>query len=316
MHRTIIRLTVGALGMAALLGYGAYRRAMRRAYQRITGRSALIPSPYGDIEYTEGGAGPHVLISHGSGGGFDQSELIAQAVLSDEFHWIAPSRFGYLRSTFREGSTFDDQAHAYAALLDHLGIDRVAVVALSHGGPSALLFAALYPERVSSLGLISCGVAPNASVDQLIADRQGKALAAIFGHDGIYWLLTTLFKRVFLRLMGTRGPVFAEMTPDQRRLANRVIEEMNPVSRRSAGALFDNRAELPGERIAAIRAPALIVHATDDTLQLFHNAEFAATTIPGAKLMRYERGGHLVMAVEQEAIRAAVQAHIREHAGS
>ena len=28
------------------------------------------------------------------------------------FRWIAPSRFGYLRSTFRRGSTFDDQAHA------------------------------------------------------------------------------------------------------------------------------------------------------------------------------------------------------------
>lgn len=310
MLRRIVSLGAVALGIVAALGYRAYRRDMRRAYQRITGRSKLVPSPYGDIEYTEGGAGPHVLISHGSGGGFDQGELIVQAVLSDRFHWIAPSRFGYLRSTYREGSTFDEQAHAYAALLDHLGIDRAAVVALSHGGPSALLFAALYPERVSSLALISCGVTPNASVDQLIADRQGKALAAIFGHDGIYWVITTLFKRLFIRLMGTRGPVMAEMAPAQREIADRVIEEMNPVSPRSAGALFDNRAELPGERIAAIRAPTLIVHATDDTLQLFYNAEFAAATIPGAKLMRYERGGHLVMAVEQDAIRAAVQAHI------
>ena len=113
-----------------------------------------MPSPYGDIEYTEGGSGPAVLVIHGSGGGYDQGELLAQAVLGEQFHWIAPSRFGYLRSTFREGATFDDQAHAYAYLLDRLGIRKVAVVALSHGGPSALLFAVLHPERVSSLTLI------------------------------------------------------------------------------------------------------------------------------------------------------------------
>ena len=45
------------------------------------------------------------------------------------FHWIAPSRFGYLRSTFREGATFDDEAHAYAALLDHAVTGFAAVVA-------------------------------------------------------------------------------------------------------------------------------------------------------------------------------------------
>jgi len=85
-----------------------YRREITRAYERVRGKSRVIPSPHGDIEYTEGGSGPHVLVSHGSGGGYDQGELIAQAFLDDSFHWIAPSRFGYLQSTFREGSTFDD----------------------------------------------------------------------------------------------------------------------------------------------------------------------------------------------------------------
>jgi pimeloyl-ACP methyl ester carboxylesterase len=132
---------------------------MRRAYERIEGRSRLISSPYGDIEYLEGGSGPAVLVVHWSGGGYDQGELIVRAVLGDGVHWIAPSRFGYLRSTFHDGATFDDQAHAYAHLLDRLHIQRAAVVALSHGGPSALLFAVLHPERVTSLTLISAGVA-------------------------------------------------------------------------------------------------------------------------------------------------------------
>jgi pimeloyl-ACP methyl ester carboxylesterase len=57
------------------------------------------------------------------------------------------------------------------------------------------------------------------------------------------------------------------------------------------------------ERIVAVRAPTLIFHAKDDTLQLHRNAEFAASTIPGARLVSFERGGHLLIAIEQTTIR-------------
>jgi pimeloyl-ACP methyl ester carboxylesterase len=88
---------------------------------------------------------------------------------------------------------------------------------------------------------------------------------------------------------------------------------MNPVSLRSDGVAFDNKAKMPNERIAAIRAPTLIFHATDDTLQLYHNAEFAASTIPGARLVSFQRGGHLLMSVEQSTIRTVMQKHILDH---
>jgi pimeloyl-ACP methyl ester carboxylesterase len=140
MFRKALGWLAITLPLAAMaLIWTAYRRDMNRAYKRVHGKSKVISSAYGEVEYTEGGAGPHVLVIHGSGGGYDQGELIVQSFLNDQFHWIAPSRFGYLRSTFHDGATFCDQAHAYAALLDQLGVDRVAVVAFSHGGPSALL---------------------------------------------------------------------------------------------------------------------------------------------------------------------------------
>ncbi len=213
------------------------------------------------------------------------------AVLGEQFHWIAPSRFGYLRSTFHDGATFDDQAHAYAYLLDRLGVKRVAVVALSHGGPSALLFAVLHPERVSSLTLISCGIAAPSTQDQAQANQQGGTLVSIFKYDLPYWLITKLFRKQFLGLMGANDAVIADLTPQQRAMAERFVDYMNPVSLRSTGVAFDNKAALPGERIAAIRDPTLIFHAADDTLQLYHNAEFAASTIPGARLVRFESGG-------------------------
>ncbi len=200
-------------------------------------------------------------------------------------------------------------------MLDHLGIDRVAVVALSHGGPSALTFSILYPERVCSLTLLSAGVAPVSTAEQAGANQRGSALTTIFKHDWLYWIASTLFKKQLMGLMGATHAVIAGLTPEQRPLVARVIDEMNPASLRTAGVAFDNRAVLPGNRIAAIRAPTLILHAQDDTLQLYANAEFAAATIPDARLVRFDKGGHLLMIVEQEAVRAAVQEHILDHAG-
>lgn len=139
-----------------------------------------MPSPYGNIEYTQGGSGSPVLVIHGNGGGYDQGELLAEAMPGDGFHWIAPSRFGYL------GSTFDDQADAYAYLLDKLGIDKVAVLTLSHGGPSARLFPALHPGRVSSLTLLSAGVAFSEAEGQAQANQKGDMLIKVYKYDFVY----------------------------------------------------------------------------------------------------------------------------------
>jgi 2-hydroxy-6-oxonona-2,4-dienedioate hydrolase len=287
-----------------------YFHDMRVAYARIQGVSKVISSPYGDIEYLEGGQGPNVLVIHGSGGGFDQGKLLAEVTLSDAFHWIAPSRFGYLRSTFQPSATFDEQAHAYAYLLDQLHIERVAVITLSHGGPSALLFAVLYPERILSLTLISAGVVSTASADQTQANLKGDTLMKIYQNNFWYWALTKAFKKKFLSIMGVNDSVIAELTTEQKTLADKIIDEMNPVEPRAIGAAFDNKAKMPNERIAAIMAKTLILHAKDDTLQLFRHAEFAASTIPHARLVSFDHGGHLLLAVEQPAIRVMIKQHI------
>ena len=312
MAKVILWWIAGGLLLLIFWGSVLYLRDMNHAYERISGKSTIIPSPFGDIEYSKGGnaSGYPVLVIHGGGGGYDQGELIAEAVLEDFFYRIAPSRFGYLGSELPVNATWDDQADAYAYLLDHLEIDKVAVVAMSQGGPSALLFAVNHPQRVSSLTCLSCGVAASESELQSEANRKGNALKAIFTYDFPYWAVSKLFKKQFMGMMGANKEVIAGLTPLQMEMVNRLIEFMNPASPRSAGAVFDNEATLPGGRIAAITAPTLIIHAQDDMLQLYHNAEFAAAAIPGSELMGHESGGHIIMAVEQEAIRAAVRKHI------
>ena len=310
----VLRWAVTALLVATVLVSAVFIRDMSRAYERVGEKGTVIFSTFGDIQFTEAGSGPAALVIHGSGGGYDQGELIAQAVLGDDFHSISPSRFGYLGSSVPEGATWDDQAHAYAYLLDNLGIEKVAVVAMSQGGPSALLFAVLHPDRVSSLTLISCGVVALSTEDQAEANEKGNMLVTIFKHDLLYWGISKLFKKQLMGLIGANSEVISGLTPDQRQLFEHFIDYMNPVSPRSAGASFDNKAQMPGGRIAAITVPTLILHARDDGLQLFHNAEFAAATIPNAELVSFDKGGHFIIGTEQSAIRAAVGDHIRNNA--
>jgi 2-hydroxy-6-oxonona-2,4-dienedioate hydrolase len=307
-------ITIALLGTAAVAAT-VFLADIRRAYARVATASFVIASRQGNIEFTRGGSGPPVLVVHGSGGGYDQGELIAQAVLGNGFHWIAPSRFGYLRSSFFEPASFDDQARAYARLLDRLGIDKVAVLALSHGGPSALLFAVLYPDRVSSLTLLSCGVASSTGEDQTQANKKGDMLTTIFKYDLLYWAASKLLRKQLMALMGANEAVIASLNVEQRNLVDRLIDYMNPVATRSAGVAFDNKPAMPNQRIAAIRAPTLVVHAKDDTLQLYRNAEFATATIPRARLVKFDEGGHFVIAVQQTAIRAEVQNFIRANLG-
>jgi pimeloyl-ACP methyl ester carboxylesterase len=152
-----------------------------------------------------------------------------------------------------------------------------------------------------------------ATEDQVGADKKGRMLKTSFRSDLLYWVIATLFKRQLMSLMGADKTVIAGLKPEQRRIVELVIEYMNPASALSAGVAFDNVAVLPGARIAAIEVPTLIVHARDDTLQLYHNAEFAASTIPDTQLIRFEHGGHLVMVVGQVPIRTSLRDHILDH---
>jgi len=136
---------------------GGYRRDIEAARRRLAGRERrILRDPrFGDIEYTEWGNGPPMILSHPLFGGFDAEPGLAETYIGAGPRFIAPSRFGYLGSSLLPRATPAVQADAYALLLDSLGIDRVAVFGYSVGGPSAMQFALRHADRTSNLNLMA-----------------------------------------------------------------------------------------------------------------------------------------------------------------
>ncbi|MDG5816538.1 alpha/beta hydrolase [Chitinispirillales bacterium ANBcel5] len=310
----MIRILIVIFTLLSLLAawvWLSYRRDIAASYARIENVSSSIATPFGNLEYlTAEKKQLDVLMIHGAGGGFDQGELLAQEILGEEFNWIAPSRFGYLKSDIRQGATVEEQAHTYAYLLDSLNVDQVAVVGVSAGGVSAYLFALLYPQRVTSLTLISCGAAqlPPEQVEE--AENVGRILTYVVQNDFVYWAVSNLFKRQLLNFLGADRQVIETLSPHQYDAIERVIDYMNPASVRYDGIMFDHHTQQLGKRIAAISHPTLIIHAQDDVLFPYEHAQFAAQTVPNARLLSFERGGHFVATVENITVREEVRVHI------
>ena len=125
----------------------------------LESNSKLVETSVGTIEYKMiGSKGPVILFTHATPGGYDQGWSI------DGYRVLAPSRPGYLRTPLEVGKTPAEQAQAFSALLESLNIAEVCVYGVSGGGPSAICFAALFPEKTSALILqmaVSQSIDPN-----------------------------------------------------------------------------------------------------------------------------------------------------------
>ena len=97
------------------------------------------------LAYTDCGApdGPLVVYFHGAP--TSRLDLIG---LEESFsalgvRVVSPDRPGYGRSSPQPGRGFNDWPGDVAALADHLGVERFAVMGLSSGGPYVVACAAL-----------------------------------------------------------------------------------------------------------------------------------------------------------------------------
>ena len=290
-----IVVVVGLVVFVALT-YPRFRADAQLNRERLLSGSDIVSTEeFGDIEYAVQGEGLPVLLVHGAGGGYDQGLLIGENYVGDGHRFIAPSRFGYVRSSIPEEGSPAAQADAYAALLDALGIERAAVVAFSDGGPSALQFALRHPERCTALMMISAK-SQTAPPDSLL---QALVFESVFRSDYLFWLITEYARPFLLAMFGVSGEVQEQIPERSRQLASDVVDSMNPISLREDGIYHDRDTltVLPQDefRLEQITVPTLVVHAVDDGLQPYSHGENTATKVPEAEFLSYEQGGHLLL---------------------
>jgi pimeloyl-ACP methyl ester carboxylesterase len=312
----------GAIALAVLLvallagafGVLRFRQDLAHARELALGGSRIIDTVAGPIEYAERGAGVPLLSIHGAGGGYDQGLANAADLVGEGFHVVAPSRFGYLRTPIPADASPAAQADAHAALLSGLKVPRAVVVGISAGARSALELAIRYPHTVSALVLIVPGTYAPSSPVAVEGSRGSRLVFRVVnaGADFAWWAAGKLTPSVLIRFIGVPPELVAAAPEAQRQRVMAIVRSIQPLSLRFPGINIDsnpNLRELPLEKIAA---PTLIVSARDDLFNTLPAARHAAGRIPGADLVVYDTGGHLLVGRERE-VRDAVRAFLARH---
>jgi len=175
-----------------------------------------------------------------------------------------------------------------------VGFPDAVWVGHSMGGAIVQALALEHPHLVRGIGLIATGahLPVNARLLESTAHAETFPLA-----------VETIMKWAF-------SP---QADPQLRKLATqRMLEVRHTVIHNDFAACnrFDVR-----DRLEAITAPALIVHGTADKMTPFHYAEFLASRLPQAELVKIPDAGHMVMLEQPEAVAGALHRFARRVLG-
>jgi 2-hydroxy-6-oxonona-2,4-dienedioate hydrolase len=316
-----VRRTRSGGTLLALLGAGLsaavwsrYRRDIRRAHARIAAGSRIVDTAAGPIEYGSIGEGPPVLVVHGAGGGFDQGLEIAAPLANRGFRLIAMSRFGYLRTPLPAQASAAAQADAHAGLLDALDVPRAAVVGASAGGPSSLQLARRHPERTAALVLLVPAAYPfqvGERPEGAAPAKRSRAAQFLFdktlGSDLLFWAAARIARATIVRtVLGTPPSLLRGASAGERERVARVLDHIEPLSRRRLGLLNDASVlrALPRYELERIASPTLILGVADCLYGTYEGARYCAEHIPGARFVGYPTGGHLWVGHQAEVMDA------------
>jgi pimeloyl-ACP methyl ester carboxylesterase len=261
------------------------------------------PTRFGDLVYVDVGTGPVVVLGHGIYGGHDNATEMVDLVLGAGYRTVGPSRFGYLGSALPPHATVEDQADAYADLLDHLGVGKALVIGYSAGGPSAICFALRHPTRVHALILAAAYLPKPGRLPAPVTPVMRWALGA----QPVWWLLRDRAPRLLGRIMGV--PPQLHPSPAEQAVVDDVMEHLFPITDKKTGAVFDTLVSEPASNdfpLEDLAVPTLLLHARDDPLAGYRWAEQAAARIPNAQLATIDRGGHLFLG-SVDAVHAATR---------
>lgn len=296
-----------AIAIAGTLVFIAYNDDISGARAVVREGGRVVVTAAGPIEYAEQSAGVPLLSIHGAGGGYDQGLANAKELVGSGFRAIAPSRFGYLGTPVPADASPSAQADAHAALLSVLRVDKALVLGISAGARSAIELALRHPDKVAALILVVPGTyAPTSPV--AIERSRGSEFSFWLVHAGAdfaWWAMEKIAPAVLVRFIGVPPQLVAVAPKAEQDRVMRIVGSVQPLSQRFRGINIDSDPPLARPPLQRIGAPTLVISARDDLFNTLPAAEFAAGTIPNAKLVVFDTGGHLLVGHASE-VRAAV----------
>jgi 2-hydroxy-6-oxonona-2,4-dienedioate hydrolase len=289
-----------------------YKKENLSARSRLQTGSQLYKTSAGVVEAALIGHGSTVLISHGSGGGYDMGLWLAQ-LIGGQFQYIAPSRFGYLRSPVPSNPAPEAQADAYAALLDTLNVNSVIIIGLSAGGPSALQFALRHSGRCHGLIMLSAASHPVPPLPSILRAIYPFMLKS----DFIPWLFYAIAPHAVFQANGVSRALLAQIKFEREKmhLLDALYQTTFPTTPRREGMINDMQqlTNFPSYPIERITVPTLVVHAVNDPIIPIESGEFSARTIPNARFLRLEDGGHFACVTHREETMPIVQEFLNRY---
>jgi 2-hydroxy-6-oxonona-2,4-dienedioate hydrolase len=304
VRRTFL-VIVAVLTAAAAFVYAIFARDLASARARLAGRSQVIETSFGTVEYAVMGDGDPVLVVHGAGGGFDQGLDMAAALATRGYRLIVPSRFGYLRSTLPDELTVAMQADAYAELLDRIGARQVFVVGISAGAWSSLQFAIRHPQRCRALVLM----VPADHLPAGVPIHGGSLVEAFFNSDFIAWaalkMMRTETGKMSQMMLGTDSAVVHAAEHGEKARVREIVDHLLPVSPRVGGMQFDIKTAAARESldIDGIVCPVLTISAEDDRFGTAVRAKYIAANVANGKAVIFPTGGHALVGRHADALR-------------
>jgi haloalkane dehalogenase len=284
-----------------------------RAAYPFTSRGLALPE--GRLHYVDEGAGPPVVLVHGTPTwSFEYRHLIH--ALRPHHRVIAVDHLGFGLSERPPAADYRPEAHArrFAQFIATLELPRFTLVSHDFGAPIALPFAADHPERVASLVLFNTWLAPFTDPVMLrrarmIAGRLGRFLYRNFNAS-----LRLVMPSAYARRRRLTPQIHAQyLAPFRDRDARTYV--LHTLARALLGSR-DHYAELHARRHVLAQLPTTVIWGLADSAFGPAYLERIRDDLPGAEVHTLADAGHWPHEEAPTQVAALVQAHLARHAAA